>query len=81
LEEIDDEDHNCYDEQNVNEIAPDGADESEKPENEKNNEDSPEHRFLWLSWFRLCIVREWRSALTDTNFLIGQIWPQSSAFT
>jgi hypothetical protein len=44
LNQINDQDDNCDDEQDVNESAHGvGADESEKPQHEQNNEDGPEH--------------------------------------
>jgi hypothetical protein len=34
----------------VDERATEMTDEAEKPENEQNNKDSPEHRFLWVEF-------------------------------
>jgi hypothetical protein len=50
LDQIDDQDDDSDDEQDVDESTHRvGANESEQPQHEKDNEDSPEHIFLWLS--------------------------------
>ena len=48
LQQIDDQDDDRDHDQNVDQAAADMHGESQKPENEKNDADSPEHIFLWL---------------------------------
>jgi hypothetical protein len=61
----------------VDEPAAKMADESEKPENQKNNKDSPEHMVSFgLSFF--CFVRGAVGALKD--FSISQTFGDGTAF-
>lgn len=50
--QVHDQDDDRDDEQQVNERAAEVADETEKPENQQNNKDSPQHKFSF-GWFTL----------------------------
>jgi hypothetical protein len=48
-DQINDQNHDRYDEQQVDELAAKMADKAKEPENQQNNKDSPEHKvFLWV---------------------------------
>jgi hypothetical protein len=63
-DQIKDQDDDCDDEQQVDESATNMTDEAEKPENQQNNKDSPEHEFSFRLSF-LCFVRGATSARMD----------------
>jgi hypothetical protein len=76
-DQIDDKDDYRDDEQQMDEPAAKMTDEAEKPENQNNNEDSPEHKISFgLSFF--CFVRRPTVALKD--FSISQTFGDATAF-
>jgi hypothetical protein len=67
-DQINDQNHHGYDQDQVDELAAEMADEAEEPENQQNNKDSPEHKVSFGLSF-LCFVRGGLPALMDFSRL------------
>jgi hypothetical protein len=75
--QINDQDHDCDNQDQMDELAAEMTDEAEKPENQQNNKDSPEHKVSFgLSFY--CFVRGGAGALMD--FAGGPDFPRSLGF-
>jgi hypothetical protein len=78
-DQINDQNHHGYDEYQMDELAAKMADEAEKPENQQNNKDSPEHKVSFGLKFLLLRVR--RPPCAYGFWSIGQIFDNPTAFT